>query len=145
MSYSEIEFYLAEAASRGWSVGGTAESHYDNGITASIVDDWSGDAGAAAAYLANTNVAFSTAPGTELQRIALQSWLASYDRGLIGWTTYRRLDAPVLNVAALTHNPVPARYTYPAVDQTLNATNYTAAAADMGGDLQTSKIFWDVH
>ena len=36
LDYSEVEFYLAEAAARGWNVGGTAAAHYDKAITASM-------------------------------------------------------------------------------------------------------------
>ncbi len=142
MSYSEIQFYLAEAAARGF-IPGSPETYYNAGITASIVDDWGGTSAEATAYLANPDVAYATAAGTDKQKIATQSWIASYDRGLIGWTTWRRLDAPTFNLPAITNKPVPFRYTYPSVEQTLNGTNYTAAAAAMGGDNQQSKIFWD--
>jgi len=37
MDYSEVEFYLAEAAQRGYDVGGSASEHYANGVTASIL------------------------------------------------------------------------------------------------------------
>lgn len=142
MSYSEVEFYLAEAAARGWAVGGTDETWYNAGITTSIVDDWGGDPADAAAYLAQPSVAYATAAGTYKEKIAVQSWISSYERGLIGWTTYRRLDAPTFNLPAITNNAVPHRYTYPSTEQTLNP-NYAAAAAAMGGDVQSSKIFWD--
>lgn len=142
MSYSEIEFYLAEAAERGWGVGGNAESYYNAAITTSIVDDWGGDPSDAITYIARPDVAYTTAPGSALYRIGRQSWIASYDRGLIGWTTFRRLDSPQFNLPAITNNPVPNRYTYPSTEQTLNS-NYGAAAAAIGGDTQASKIFWD--
>jgi hypothetical protein len=143
MSYSEVEFYLAEAAARGWNVGGSAESHYNAGITASIVDDWGGAAGDATTYLARTDVAYSTATGDYKVKIGTQSWIASFDRGLIGWTTWRRLDAPVLNIPILSGSPVPMRYTYPVSEQTLNNSNYLAAAGAIGGDAQSTKVFWD--
>jgi hypothetical protein len=143
MSYSEVQFYLAEAAARSWAVGGSADMFYMNGITASIVDDWGGDPADAAAYL--LTVPLPTVYEDELKAIALQSWIASYDRGLIGWTTWRRLDAPVFHNPAITGNEIPNRYTYPIVEQTLNGSNYNQAAAAMGGDTQQSKIFWDVH
>ena len=38
LSYSEVEFLLAEAVARGFAVGGTTESHYDAAVTASIID-----------------------------------------------------------------------------------------------------------
>ena len=51
MSYSELQFYLAEAAAKGL-IAGTPDTYYNAGITASIVDDWGGTAGAAITYLA---------------------------------------------------------------------------------------------
>jgi hypothetical protein len=143
MSYSEIEFYLAEAAARGWAVGGTDASFYDAAITTSIVDDWGGTTADALAYIAQPSVNYATASGTYKEKIGTQSWIASYDRGLLGWTTWRRLDAPTLNLPAQSGNPVPTRYTYPATEQTLNGSNYSTASAAIGGDTQTTKIFWD--
>ena len=35
------------------------------------------------------------------------------------------------------------RFTYPINEQTLNAANYGAAATAIGGDLLTTKLFWD--
>jgi len=72
-----------------------------------------------------------------------------YMRGLIGWTTYRRIDGAFNLVVPDGNTPnltvVPTRFFYPINEQTLNKTNWSAAAAAMGGDLLTSKIFWDVH
>jgi len=145
MTYSEVKFYLSEAAARGWAVGGSAETHYNEAIAASIVDDWGGDPGDASAYITSIPVAYPSGASDEIQwaAIGLQSWLASYSRGLLGWTTWRRLETPPLVSPAITGNPVPNRYTYPITEQTLNATGFSAAAAAMGGDLQSSHIFWD--
>jgi hypothetical protein len=143
MTYTEVQFYLAEAAARGF-IGGSAETYYNAGITSSIVE-WGGTAGDATAYLANPMVAYSTAAGTYKEKIGLQSWIASFDRGLIGWTTWRRLDAPELNLppTITSKDQIPKRYTYPATEQTLNGANYSQAASAMGGDLITTRIFWD--
>ena len=37
------------------------------------------------------------------------------------------------------------RFTYPINEQTLNAANYQAAATAIGGDLLTTKLFWDIN
>ena len=62
MDYCETEFLLAEAAERGFAVDGTAETHYNNAITASITY-WGGTPAEAAAYLAQPAVAYTTAAG----------------------------------------------------------------------------------
>ena len=144
LSYTEVQFYLAEAAEKGLG-SGAGSSYYEEGIRSSI-EYWGGDALEADAYLLNTDVAFATAAGTALERIATQSWLASYNRGMEGWTTWRRLDAPAFNPPpGLSQSDIPLRYTYPGNEQTLNGANYTSAAANIGGDVVQTPIFWDVN
>lgn len=144
MDYAEVEFLLAEAAERGYVVGANAETHYNNAINASMAD-WGVSSTAAASYLADPAVAYTTASGTWKQKIGFQFWLAMYNRGFEGWCIYRKYDAPVLNVAADSGDPVPNRYTYPISEQTLNVTNWTAASTAIGGDTQATKVFWDVN
>jgi len=144
LDYAEVEFLLAEAAAKGIAAAGSAEAHYNAGIMASM-EYWSVSGSDAAAYLASSNVAWSSAPGTVKEKIAKQFWLAMYGRGFEGWSVWRRLDAPVMNVAGLSGLPIPVRYNYPVSEQTLNATNYDAAVAAMGGDGTDVKLFWDVH
>ena len=143
MDYAEVSFYLAEAAARGWSVGGTAEQHYNNGITASF--DYWGVANVAS-YLSNPDVAYATAPGADWrEKIGNQFWLAMYNRGFEGWTVWRKFDTPAFNLPDVSGLPVPTRYTYPINEQNLNETNWTAGSTAIGGDEQTTKIFWDVN
>ena len=144
LDYSEMQFLLAEAVERGYTVGGTAEEHYNAGITASM-EDWGVDSSSISSYLANPSVAYSTASGTWREKIGFQFWLAMYNRGFEGWCVYRKYDAPVMNVAAESGLPVPTRYTYPLREQTLNGANYTAASSAIGGDELDTPIFWDVN
>ncbi len=51
MTYSEVQFYIAEAAARGWSVGQTAADAYNEAIKASILW-WGGTETEADAYIA---------------------------------------------------------------------------------------------
>ena len=142
LDYVEIEFYRAEAKERGFSVAGTAEQHYNNAITASILY-WGGTAAQADAYLALPAVAYSTASGNYKEKIGTQKWIALQNRGYEAWTEYRRLDFPVLVPPTTAKSGFPNRFTYPTNEQTLNGSNYTEAAAKMGGDRVESKIFWD--
>lgn len=145
MDYSETEFYLAEAAAKGFIVGGTAESHYNAGIEASILF-WGGTAGDASTYIASAGVAWATANGTDNQKIAVQGWIAAFNRGYLGWTIWRRLDFPVLNPPpGVIYSNIPVRTIYPINEQTLNGANYKAAAAAIGGDKLTTKLFWDIQ
>lgn len=148
LDYTELCFYLAEAASRGYSVGGSAEAWYNKGIMASM-DHWGIDAAEADAYMAQADVAWATAPGDDWkQKIAVQEWLAFYLRGLEGWTTWRRLDWPQMNLPPVPETDdgqVPKRFTYPVNEQTLNQTNYYAASDAVGGDFMSTKVFWDKY
>lgn len=144
LTYSEVCFYMAEAAERGYNVGGTAEAWYKKGITASF-DFWG--VSNAADYLDKPEVAYATATGTWKQKIGTQSWLAAYTRGVEAYTTWRRLDYPILYLPedATKYSDIPVRFTFPVNEQTLNAANYKAAAAAIGGDLISTKIFWDKY
>jgi hypothetical protein len=73
MEASEINFYLAEAAARGYSVNGTAEAYYNAGIEQSF-DYWG--ATGAAAYIATPDVNYATAPGDWKVKIGKQEWIA---------------------------------------------------------------------
>lgn len=145
-TYDEILFYLAEAAARGFNVGGTPESFYTNAIKESILF-WGGTEAEAQVYLANPLVAYATAAGDWRQKIGTQAWIAFYTRGLEGYTEWRRLDYPLLNIApAITaYNEIPKRFTYPVNEQTLNAANYYQASQQIGGDELTTKLFWDKY
>jgi hypothetical protein len=146
LTYDEVQFYLAEAAARGWNVGTkTAEQYFKEGVTSSIIE-WGGTESEASAYLAAKPYSSYT---NWKDAIGTQAWLAMYTRGFIGYTFYRRLDYPT--VLVMPPNPptgvdrIPTRFTYPVNEQTLNATNYAAAAAAIGGDNLTTRLFWDIN
>lgn len=142
MDYAEVEFFLAEAVERGYNVGGTAAQHYNNAVTASILY-WGGTAAQASAYLAQASVNYATAPGTYKQKIGLQKFIALYNRGWEAWIEWRRLDAPALSPAYRAVSGIPLRFTYPVNEQNYNTKNYNEAAAAIGGDDVSTKLWWD--
>ncbi|MEP7196775.1 MAG: SusD/RagB family nutrient-binding outer membrane lipoprotein [Saprospiraceae bacterium] len=143
MDYAEVQFLLAEAAARGYSVGGTVESYYNNGIKASI-NFWGGSDADASAYTAQASVAYSTAAGDWKQKIGTQKWLALYNNGSEGWTTWRIFDFTGFNTpATLTYDDIPKRMIFPINEATLNGANLKLAAARYLGDSPKAKIFWD--
>lgn len=144
MDYAEVEFLLAEAKERNFTVTGTAESHYTAAITASIVF-WGGTPEQAVEYIAQPSVNYPTAPGNFKEKIGNQKWIALYNRGFEAWTEWRRLDYPALVAPVDALSEIPVRYTYPVQEQNLNVTNYTEAASAIGGDEVTTKIFWDKY
>jgi hypothetical protein len=155
MDYAQVEFMLAEAAERGWGVSGSAKSHYDAGITASI-DFWTDLNGAPATagdittYLSQPEVDYDSlmlAGQTWKQIIGKQKWIALFNQGTQGWTEWRRLDFGILRLPAdgiLDGTGIPARMYYSIDEQTLNSGNYAAAISNQGPDLQDTKLWWDI-
>lgn len=144
LDYVEVEFLLTEAVERGFNVGGTAAAHYNAAVTASF--DYWGVTGAAA-YLAKPQVNYATASGDWKQKIGTQKWIALYNRGFDAWLEWRRLDAPNLLPPAVEglDLTVPTRLIYPVNEQTLNGANRNAAAAAIGGDESSTKLWWDIN
>jgi len=150
MTYSEIQFYLAEAAARG-NLGvpqSDASMYYDNAVKASI-EYWGGTSAQADAYLAQSSVAYDQANWKKL--IGTQAWISFFTRWYLAWTEWRRLDYPVLaEPAELNSYPsgvktFPFRYSYPVNEQTLNHDNWEAAwkAQGFSEDDMNQKLYWD--
>ena len=136
----EMKFYLAEAAARGYNVGDAA-TLYNDAVTTSILN-WGGTQAEADTYIANNPYDAANWKNS----IGTQAWIAFYVRGFAGYTSWRRLDAPKLNLSPDAQTPdsaIPTRFTYPIKEQTLNKTNYADASSAIGGDDLLTKLFWD--
>lgn len=140
MDYAEVEFLLAEGAAAGMAVGGTAEAHYNNAVTASITE-WGGTTDQATSYLALPINKFDASNWKK--SIGVQQWIAFYTKGFDAWTVFRRLDYPELKAPSSAVSAFPVRFTYPATEVNLNKANYDAASSSIGGDEVTTKLFWD--
>jgi hypothetical protein len=138
LDYAQVEFMLAEAVERGYTVGGTAADHYTAGINASF-NFWTGSA-APADYLSQPSVDYTALKGagkTWKQIIGKQKWLALYMQGIQGWIEWRRLDFGILQATAdpqLQGVGVPVRMTYPYSEQSLNPKAYNDAIANQEPD-----------
>jgi hypothetical protein len=142
ISYAQVELMQAEAIERGFAMGGTAASHYNAGVTASILE-WGGTTSEATTYLAQPTVTY-TGGSAYKQQIGYQLWVALYNQPSESWTQWRRLDYPQLPVATnAIYSVIPRRFLYPTVEQNLNNANYSAAATAIGGDDVATKLFWD--
>jgi len=146
LSYVEVRFLLAEAAARGFSVGGDAATHYAAGITASF-EYWNADG--IADYLAKPEVEYTSALASSSsspawkQVIGTQAYLGLYNRTFANYLSIRRLDYPILAEPTGAVSGFPTRYTYPVGEQTLNEDNYNAASTAIGGDAPETQLFWD--
>jgi hypothetical protein len=141
---AQVEFLLAEVAERG--IGGITdpEAHYNSAIRASF--EYYGVEDGVEEYLAQPSVVYSSAEGSWQKKIGVQKWIALFDQGFEAWTEYRRLDYPELSAPQVAESDiVPLRFLYPTGEQTLNGTNYQAAASAIGGDTYSTRLFWDVE
>ncbi|WP_417889865.1 SusD/RagB family nutrient-binding outer membrane lipoprotein [Xanthomarina gelatinilytica] len=140
LSYTELQFLLAEAAKKNYISGGdaAASAYYLAGIESSFADNDGADIDA---YYAGLIVYNSS---TALEQIATQKWIALYSQGFEAWIEWKRTGYPDLDPAIDgAVNEIPSRLTYPVIEQSLNAANYNAAVANMpGGDKLTTPIWW---
>ena len=140
VSSVEVEFLLAHAAVAGWAGAGDAATHYDAGVTGSIVE-WGGSAADATTYLAQAGVAFDAS--TAAAQIGTEKWVAMYSNVSEAYNTVRQYDL-TMNVADLAQTVTPNRYSYPLTETSLNTANVAAAGAKFGGDDTFAKVFWDL-
>lgn len=151
LDYAQIQFFLAEAAERGFPVPGSAQGYYNAGIDGSF-QFWTG-APVPGAYLAQPGVDYmaqKTAGKTWRQIIGAQKWLALYMQGIQGWIEWRRLDfgllqAPVDGALVNISTDVPVRMTYPYSEATLNPLGYGHAVSNQGPDRLDTKVWWDMN
>lgn len=150
MTYAELQFILAEARQKGMITTGSAETYYNNGITANFAY-WQSVVPAVynlnvampADYLTQTTVALTGTDAEKLEKIALQKWIALYFNGLEAWFDWRRTGMPAIvpGPANLNNNKVPVRYIYPLSEQSLNTANRAAAVQRQGADDLNTRIW----
>jgi hypothetical protein len=154
----------AEAVELGW-ISGNAKDLYEEGVTASF-EQW--NLSSASSYLAG-NAEFTNGAGggsnigfvdefpsivgadakttTNIERIQLQRFIASFGDGIQAWSEWRRTGIPRLKPTAFgvnTPKAIPRRLTYGTTEYAANPTNVAAAAARLsGGDVMNSRVWWD--
>lgn len=125
ISYSEVCFILAEAAKKGWSVGGQ-QSWYEKGVKASL-ETW-GVGGNYTSYIAGAGVAYNGG----LDQIMTQKWIANWNNATESWCDWRRTGLPALKFGAKgKRDAMPLRYRYDANEKNRNSTNYAAAVTGL--------------
>jgi hypothetical protein len=173
MTSAEVFFLRAEGALRGWNMGGTAQSLYEAGITASFAQHGvSGDA----AYIAdnvktaknfvdvkdaanngtavnNVTVAWDGAAANEvkLQKIITQKWIANFPEGQEAWSEYRRTGYPKLFRAihntsggTITTQFGPRRINYVQSEKDGNPGGLATGLTLLGGpDNGGTRLWWD--
>jgi hypothetical protein len=135
MMYSEVEFLLAEAAQRGGFTVSDPETHYKNGIVASM-KRWGVTDGANgfnfSAYYSNPKVSYTNASNT-LQRIIEQKWISLW-LNVESWFNWRETGYPAFIVGPDTQYgaALPLRFKYPVPRQDAKyLVNYNEAVAKL--------------
>ncbi|WP_190810814.1 SusD/RagB family nutrient-binding outer membrane lipoprotein [Flagellimonas sp. S3867] len=170
MNAAEMFFLRAEGALAGWSMGGTAQSLYEDGIRASMTQKTGADGAAIDAYITSANVpvlydagttpvtdipiAFDAGGGAErqLEQIITQKWIAIYPNGWEAWAELRRTGYPKQYARVESQNPdvgvdeIMRRMVYVQSEFDTNGDAVSAAIAlpEMsGGDKNNTKVWWD--
>jgi hypothetical protein len=146
MTYAEQEFILAEAAIKGF-VSGDAANYYNNGVNGAFAEIGITDA-SGSNYLGHAGVSFdNSSTAASLQQIIIQKWLVNINNGFEGWIEFRRTGYPALQSGGtvnLNNGAIPTRFLYPTDEVTINAKNYKAELANMGGtEITTYKAWWE--
>ena len=170
MRASEVHFLLSEAALAGYSVGGTAKSYYESGITVSMNERTTAGAAAITAYINSSNTPTSFDGGTTpavsstpiafdatdnekaLEQIITQKWIAIFPNGWEAYAETRRTGYPKQYSRVSSENAdvavdeIPRRLVYVASGFSTNgaAVNAAIALPEIGGsDKNNVKLWWD--
>ncbi|MDR2237122.1 MAG: SusD/RagB family nutrient-binding outer membrane lipoprotein [Chryseobacterium sp.] len=151
LSYSELEFILAEAAARGW-ITGSAKTHYDNAIKASFTfyqtyvknpnQYFAGfDVNQ---YLASPLVVYNDADPLQnrIEKIMTQKYMTMFHQAQ--WTSYfDYLRTGFPDYPLQTGVSAPLRFRYPQSEYNYNSNNLKAALnAQYGGNDNISSQPW---
>ena len=159
MSYAEVEFLKAEAATKGWNVGGgDAESHYEAGVRASmeLLNNYYLTSNKISEDEINEFIANNKLGDNPKATINTQAWILHMMNPSEGWANLRRSDYPaILDRSRLgiftngftytdSNMAMPTRLRYPELEGQYNSVNYKAAIERMGGtDDWHKKLWWD--
>jgi hypothetical protein len=149
MNYGEVEFLLAEAIERkiGSGIAGTAKSHYEAGVKASMqmytpFDPTLTVSNAAVTAYLTTYPYGVTKPALEM--IGEQLWVNKFFNWWEAWSDWRRTGFPKLTPTNypgnVTGGTIPVRLRYPTNEVAGNPNYQTGATLP---DDFTTKVWWD--
>ena len=146
-TYAQNELLLAEAAKRGWNVGGTAATHYNNGVTAAMLQLAQYDASAAISPAAITTYLTAHPYADSYDQINTQYWAACFLDWYEAWANWRRSGFPALvpvnYPGNATGGQIPRRMLYPASESSANGANYSEAISRQGANTFMTRVWWD--
>lgn len=142
VTYAEALFAKAEAAARGWIAEDPA-TNYAMAVRHSV-EQWTGSAQAADAFLAQPGVAYD--PANPIEQIVTQRYVHLFMNGYQGWALWRRTGYPD-NLVQPNGNAVPLRQSYTSDEALNNTENYEEAIErQFGGENSIyGRLWWDVE
>lgn len=153
LTYAEIQFLLADAATRGYSVSGSASSYYSAGLAGAMttIGKFGGRSvapGDASAFVAanplNTSSTMASQMMINQQIWATTSLLANF---VESWNNWKRSGYPELTPINYSGNfssgQIPRRQLYPSGESTTNPEGLANAISNMGGDTWINSVWWD--
>lgn len=156
-TYAEAELLLAEAKTKGWNVGGEAESHYEAGVRAAMemLNNYYLTSNKISSDEIDTFLARNPLSDNPKEAINTQAWILHLMNPSEAWANMRRSDYPaVLDRSRLGTFPgdgfvyddpdlsMPTRLRYPELEGQYNSINYHAAIERMGGTDDWHKSLW---
>ncbi|MGV3766038.1 MAG: SusD/RagB family nutrient-binding outer membrane lipoprotein [Chitinophagaceae bacterium] len=149
LSYAQVELLLAEAAKRGWNVGGTAADHYKKGVTAAMemLKQYNPTAVITETEINNYLAAHPYNDAAALEQLNTQYWVASFLDWYEVFANWRRSGYPTLTpvnyVGNATGGKIPRRMLYPASEASANGKHYQEAISRQGPNTFLSTVWWD--
>jgi hypothetical protein len=150
-TYAEVEYMLAEAAERWGLAGGDVETHYSAGVTAAMeyLSLYGHGVEITPTQISDYLTANPFDPAQALKMINEQYWVATFGNGLETFSNWKRSGYPVLvpaNAADVyTGGEIPRRLNYPGSEKLNNPDNVQEAINRQGGDLLTTRMWWDAN
>jgi hypothetical protein len=174
MAASEIWFLKAEAALRGWSGAGNAQSNYEQGVRTSFsqhgvsdVDAYLADntstpnnfvdalnAATDIAYPSDVKIAYDAAGTNEeqLEQIITQKWISMFPDGQEAWSEFRRTGYPRVYPVMVNNsggtidtNIQVRRINFVTSEKNTNGANVDTAIGYLNGpDTGGTRLWWDI-
>ncbi|MBB4038291.1 hypothetical protein GGR21_004223 [Dysgonomonas hofstadii] len=172
MTAAESYFLRAEGAYRGWSMGGSAQSFYEQGITVSFEENSVQGADSYITDATRQPIAFtdnadgssynapqpstitiawddSASSEEKLERIITQKWIAMFPDGPEGWAEFRRTGYPKIipvvtnnSGGVINTNTQVRRIPYPQSEYDKNKAGLQVGISKLGGQDNGGTKLW---
>ncbi|SHJ96698.1 SusD/RagB family nutrient-binding outer membrane lipoprotein [Pseudozobellia thermophila] len=145
--YSEVCFALAEAKLMLDLGSLEADVWYERGVRADM-ERYGIDEAEIASFLSSNSLDVVADEEAKLEMIMNQKNIALFPNELEAWSEWRRTGYPKILIGSMvgeTDGQIPRRINYPVSEANVNSVNYQEVSTRIGGDLMTTKVWWDAN